>query len=293
MPMSNPQLAPIPLLANNQVGAYTILASDYGKEVTFSGTFAVGITAAATLGAGWWCWIKNIGSGIITLTANGAELMRLPGGLLAGNNSITLPYSGSGEGPYNVVGGLLRCTGTGFDFLATNETHGSESFLANGNFVCPAGVVTVWLTGSGGGGTGGAGAVGGAGGGGSSGARCTRQPVTVVPGTTYAVTIGGSDAATSFGALLTLAGGNTGGVGGAGVSNGSGAQAPAGGVGGQSAIGNYANMHGGTGGLGGAGAFNTPGQAGPTNSGGGGAGGGGAGNNAGGAGGSGFLIVDW
>lgn len=40
-----------------------------------SGTFAQTLTAAATLGTNWFCYVKNSGSGVVSLTPNGAELL--------------------------------------------------------------------------------------------------------------------------------------------------------------------------------------------------------------------------
>lgn len=37
-------------------GTDTLTASDFGKLVNLSGTFTLTPDAAATLGAGWWCW---------------------------------------------------------------------------------------------------------------------------------------------------------------------------------------------------------------------------------------------
>lgn len=113
----------------------------------------------------------------------------------------------------------------------------SQLFTASGNFTTDAFTSLVWLTGAAGGGAGGGAIVisGGslfAGGGGGAGDWCWRMPVAVVPSTTYAVTIAGlstggtvsttpggtagtgaSGGVTSFGALVSLAGG-LGGVGG-------------------------------------------------------------------------------
>ncbi len=55
----------------------TILASAdnaYLIDIT-SGTFSQTLTAAATLGSGWYCFIRNSGTGDITLDPNGAELI--------------------------------------------------------------------------------------------------------------------------------------------------------------------------------------------------------------------------
>lgn len=62
------------LTFNNITGAYTIVASDLGKIVNAtSGTFTVLLTAAATLGSGFACFVWNTGTGVITIDPNGAE----------------------------------------------------------------------------------------------------------------------------------------------------------------------------------------------------------------------------
>lgn len=95
--------------------------------------------------------------------------------------------------------------------------HGYAEFYSSGTFIAPESVTTVFVTGVGGGGAGGAGAngassdtYGAGGGGGGSGAWCFRCPVTVVPGTSYAITIG-AGAASTFAALLSLGAGGAGG----------------------------------------------------------------------------------
>lgn len=61
----------------NKTGAYTVVAGDNGAIINCtSGTFTVSLTAAATLGAGFNCWIWNTSTTIsnaITIDPNGAE----------------------------------------------------------------------------------------------------------------------------------------------------------------------------------------------------------------------------
>ncbi len=59
-----------------KTGAYTVVAGDLGAIINCtSGTFTVSLTAAATLGDGFHCWIKNYGSGAITIDPNASEVI--------------------------------------------------------------------------------------------------------------------------------------------------------------------------------------------------------------------------
>ena len=178
--------------------------------------------------------------------------------------------------------------------------HGKTRYTSNGTWTAPAGVTTIWLSGTGGGGGGGTpGGAAGAGGGG--GAECdVAVGLTVVPGTAYAVTIGSGGAAanagsaTIFGALRTLAGGAAGNDGGTGGAAG-GAGGSAGGNGaGQPGVDNYRGGEGG-GTIWGAGGHGgeVPTTTGTVGSGYGSGGGGGAISSAGGAGSNGFLLIEW
>ena len=303
----------IPIVVlNAQTGAYTLVAGDSGKLITCTGTFTLSVTAAATLGAGWWCWIKNASTGTITIDPDGTETISIPGGPETPGTTITLPYSGSTSGPYNVSGILLWCDGSNFEVISTLETHGKEIFTADGTWTCPAGVTKAWITGIGGGGGGEEGTTDTiSGGGGGSGAIARATLVTPTPGTAYTVTIGTAGAAgtsgsgangasggtTSVGALLSLAGGAGGGVTAVGI----GGTAGAGGVdgsNGQRAPAIDTQAEGGSGGLGGRGGYTSVvASAAQANSGGGGGGGGlttanGLGTD-GGAGGTGFVMVEW
>lgn len=62
---------------NNQTAAYTVVSGDLGKIVNCTaGTFTVSLTAAATLGSGFNCWVWNTSttsSDAITINPNGSE----------------------------------------------------------------------------------------------------------------------------------------------------------------------------------------------------------------------------
>jgi phage-related tail fiber protein len=182
-------------------------------------------------------------------------------------------------------------------------------FTASGNWTCPDGVTTVWVSGSGGGGGGASGGGlaqpgAGGGGGGNAGASVIAEPITVVPGTVYAITIGGGGAAgataasgtagkngttggvTRFGTLLTLAGGSAG-LGGDILSGAGGFAQGLGGGGGSDGGDARGLSSAGDGGSGGGGPFGTAGGGGRAGSGGGGVGRAGSGFGCGGGGGGG------
>lgn len=59
---------------------YTLAAADKGNLIeATSGTFNFNVTAAATLGNGWWCYVSNAGSGFITIDPNASETVTVNG----------------------------------------------------------------------------------------------------------------------------------------------------------------------------------------------------------------------
>jgi len=61
-----------------KTSAYTVVAGDLGKIINCtSGTFTISLTSAATLGAGWYCWIYNTDDGgsnfAVTIDPDGSE----------------------------------------------------------------------------------------------------------------------------------------------------------------------------------------------------------------------------
>lgn len=294
----NPVVANPFTVSSLQTTGFNIDATYRGKCIVCSGTFTATFSAAATLNDDFWCVIKNIGNGTITLDPNGTEVMFIPGGSQSGDATMTLPYSGTATGPYNVSGVLIGVSSSNLHVWSTLETHGKQVFTSNGTFTVPAGVKTTWISGSGGGGGGG----GDTGGGGASGTRIERQQFTVNSGDTHVVTIGNggqgavptgsvpptAGGTTSFGALLSLAGGGPG-FSTSGIGAAAGTSAVAGGHSGTG--------FGGSGGDGPRGAVDvSPGAAAQSASPNTGAGGGGSSSGTwrnGGYGGSGYIIVEW
>lgn len=78
----------------------TVVSSDLGKTLllTASSTYTLGLDAAATLGNGFWCNIRNIGPAVVTLDANLSET-------IDGKSTMML-------GPGEAIS--ITCTGAAF-----------------------------------------------------------------------------------------------------------------------------------------------------------------------------------
>lgn len=88
----------------------TILGvSDLGAMFQFTSTFTQTLTAAATLGSGWYIDLQNIGTGVITLDANSSETFNTSGGA---RTTINV-YPGEGF--------RLVCNATGFDLVGRKD----------------------------------------------------------------------------------------------------------------------------------------------------------------------------
>lgn len=115
------------LTFNNQTAAYTVVSGDLGKIVNCTAnTFTVSLTAAATLGSGFNCWIWNTGTGTITIDPNGAET-------IDGVSTLTLRQ---GEGSQIVCNGTNWETGDKKTMraYAENITSGNIKPAASGAF---------------------------------------------------------------------------------------------------------------------------------------------------------------
>lgn len=191
----------------------TILAAaDQGTliDVT-SGTFTQTFTAASTLGSGWFCWIRNSGTGVLTLG---------PSQNIDGLASFAM---------YTNEVRLVQCDGSVFNSLVLHPFY--AKFTASGTHVMPPGYkeIEVDAVGAGGGGGSGGKQAGGTnshgGGAGGAPARVVKKLRGISSGTSTTVTVGaggtggtavsvngaGNDGVaggnTTFGALVTAYGG--------------------------------------------------------------------------------------
>jgi len=146
----------------------TILAeADRGNIIDVSGTWTQTATAAATLGNGWHCYVRNIGAGDITIDPSAPELI-------------------DGAATYTLKPGyaiLLTCDGATFNILTLkSRSYEFSQYTASGSFTVPAEtyVIRPYVFGAGGTGTG---AQSGGGGG------CAYGDIAVTPGEVVTLSI--------------------------------------------------------------------------------------------------------
>lgn len=152
----------------------TILAAgDNGTLIDItSGTFTQTLTAAATLGSGWFCYIRNSGTGVVTLDPNASET-------IGGATTATL-----NAGDF----WLIQCDGSNFNLQRIDGGNSIIYTSGSGNFTFPAGVYFVYAElWGGGGGVDSGGANSGAG----SGGYCAGW-LFGTPGSTLAYAVGAS-----------------------------------------------------------------------------------------------------
>lgn len=174
--------AAVPGIARTtKTGAYTLVAADKGALVDCSGTWTLGLDAAATLGAGWFFYVRNIGTGTITADPNGAELID---GVASGaiRPGMTL---------------LIQCDGTAFHCVRVGPQVVMEVLTSGTSWTCPLGVrvARFRLTNGGNPGQGGNGSLSGQGGAGGSIAEFIA---TLTPGAAYSYAIGAAAGTTQI-----------------------------------------------------------------------------------------------
>ncbi|MFZ3286532.1 MAG: hypothetical protein WA191_06745 [Telluria sp.] len=185
---STPTLTRSPRTANTILGA-----SDAATLIDITtGTFTQTFDAAATLGSGWFCYLRNAGTGDITLDPNASELID---GL-----ATYVMYSGETR--------LVQCTGTAFTSVVLSPFY--RSFTASGTFTKPPGYSyfggLIWSGGASGQRTNSATTLSAGGAGGGCGDF--HLPASVV-GTTETVTIGAGGAAVTAVAVGNVGGNST------------------------------------------------------------------------------------
>ncbi len=169
----------------------TILAeADRGTLIDItSGTFSQTFTAAATLGSGWYCYIRNTGTGVVTLDPNASETID---GVASGTLFGTL---------------LIQCDGTNFNATKVGPNITTELLTSGTSWTAPIGVRFANVRGVGGGGSGGKSANTTAAGSGSGGGYF-EVVVRTTPGTAYTYAIGAAGASQTSNAAGNN-GGNT------------------------------------------------------------------------------------
>lgn len=93
---SNQQIR-INALHDRKTATYTAAASDRGRLLEFDSASAItlNLTAAATLGEGWFAYVKNSGAGVLTIDPNGAELVDDAATITLNQNGSTIIFCDS------------------------------------------------------------------------------------------------------------------------------------------------------------------------------------------------------
>ena len=89
---------------------YTVVLGDIGCVIDCTGTFTVNLTAASTLGDGFYVWIRNAGSGDITIDPNSSETID--------SASTTIIASGNYA--------LIQCDGTSWKTTFSNSIYAKK-----------------------------------------------------------------------------------------------------------------------------------------------------------------------
>jgi hypothetical protein len=160
---------------------YTVSAADRTKMITCTGTFTLTFTAAATLGDGWFCYVKSL-TGNVTLDPNAAETID---GVSTGTVEAGDIFLVSSDGTN------LQC----FKIYGWKPHYITTS---NATWTVPAGITELFVQGCGGGGGGGYAIGPGRFGGGGAAGGYFEKTIAVSAGDTKNITIGGAGAGGTF-----------------------------------------------------------------------------------------------
>lgn len=98
---------------------YTVSAGDHGKLIECTATLTLYLSAAATMADGWFCYISNTGTGMVTIDPSGAELVD-------GAATISLPAG------YST---MLQCDGSSWlSMWALPQTNSSPATAMTGDY---------------------------------------------------------------------------------------------------------------------------------------------------------------
>lgn len=113
----------------SKTSAYTAVKADKGALIDCTGTWTLSLTTAATLGAGWWCYLRNSSNGVITLTPSGGQTVD-------GAATVAIP-------PGNMT--LLLCNGSDFSTASLfRQEYTTSLFLSSDySFVVPKDVFRI------------------------------------------------------------------------------------------------------------------------------------------------------
>jgi hypothetical protein len=176
----------IPISTRTSNTVLGLLDNGYYIDVT-SGTFTQTFTTATTLGAGWYVYISNSGTGNVTLDPNSSET-------IDGLTSFIM---------YPKEVRLVLCNGTSFKSVVINTFN--LTVTSTGSITIPPGYQKLTIDAVGGGGGGGTGVVNSSGGfrygpaGGGAGARVIATVDAPTSGSSVTATIGAGGTAGSTG----------------------------------------------------------------------------------------------
>jgi hypothetical protein len=127
------EAAPGSMARATKTSAYTLVGTDKGALIDCSGTWTLGLTAAATLGNGWWCYVRNYDTGDITLDPNSAETIDGLANFVLYPGAVRLVLC-DGAALYSIplVGGTKTFTTTGSYVWAPGIQQWDADLIAGG-----------------------------------------------------------------------------------------------------------------------------------------------------------------